>query len=152
MKNKCYIHVRWECFVRLSQTVFCSSLWSLYYLFSSFWYYALCTLTWSPRCFQRFFKVKTVFIIILTCYMLFLLILSQLDFSGGSVFGDTTQIEYRSRWNIEYRSRWNFFLKNFFVLYWSIADLQSYVSFRCPAKWFSYICTYIDSFWDSFHI
>ena len=57
----------WDETVRLSQTVFGSSLWSLYYLFSSFWYYTLYTLTWSPRCFQRVFKVKTIFIIILTC-------------------------------------------------------------------------------------
>ena len=31
-------------------------------------------------------------------------------------------------------------LKIFFLIYWSIADLQCFVSFWCIAKWFSYIC------------
>ena len=27
--------------------------------------------------------------------------------------------------------------------FWSILDLQSFISFRCVAKWFHYTCTYI---------
>ena len=30
-----------------------------------------------------------------------------------------------------------------FILYWSMVDLQHCISFRCMAKWFSYIYTYI---------
>ena len=30
-----------------------------------------------------------------------------------------------------------------FIFYWSIVDLQCYVSFRCIAKWLSYAYTYI---------
>ena len=44
-------------------------------------------------------------------------------------------------------------LRRFFSLinfYWSIVDLQYYVSFRCTAKGISY--TYIHSFLDSFPI
>ena len=40
----------------------------------------------------------------------------------------------------------SFFKINF---YWSIADLQSCVSFCCTAKWISYMYTYIHSFLDS---
>ena len=41
------------------------------------------------------------------------------------------------------------FLKKF---YWSIVDFQSCVSFRCTAKWISYMYTCIHSFLDSFPI
>ena len=41
------------------------------------------------------------------------------------------------------------FLKNF---YWSIADFQWCVSYRCTAKWISYTYTYIHSLLDSFPI
>jgi len=44
---------------------------------------------------------------------------------------------------------WLFF---FLTFYWSIVDLQCCISFRCTAKWISYICTYIHSFSDSFPI
>ena len=43
-----------------------------------------------------------------------------------------------------------FLLKTFFILYWSIVDLQCCVSYRFMAKWFSYIFTYIHSSWDFF--
>ena len=36
--------------------------------------------------------------------------------------------------------------KKVFILYWTIVDLQCWVSFRCTAKWFSYTYTYIHSF------
>ena len=45
-----------------------------------------------------------------------------------------------------------FFFNLIFISYWSIVDLQCYVSFRCTAKWFSYTYTYIHSFKNSFPI
>ena len=38
-----------------------------------------------------------------------------------------------------------------FILYWGIVDSQCCVIFRCIAKCFSHIYTYIHSFSDSFH-
>ena len=35
------------------------------------------------------------------------------------------------------------FLKNYLIFYWSTIDLQCCVSFRCTAKWFSYMYIYI---------
>ena len=43
-------------------------------------------------------------------------------------------------------------LKFTFILYWSIIDLQHWVSFRCPAKWFHYTHTHIHAFSGSFPI
>ena len=43
-------------------------------------------------------------------------------------------------------------LKFIFILYWSIVDLQHFVSFRCPAKWFRYTHTHTHSFSGSFPI
>ena len=40
----------------------------------------------------------------------------------------------------------------FFILCWSMVDLQYCVSFRCTAKWIGYTYTYICSFSDSFPI
>ena len=40
----------------------------------------------------------------------------------------------------------------FFNSYWSIVDLQCWVSFRYTAKWISYTYTYIYSFLDHFPI
>ena len=39
-----------------------------------------------------------------------------------------------------------------FILYWTVVHLQCCVSFRCTAKWFSYIYTCIYSFSNSFKI
>ena len=36
-----------------------------------------------------------------------------------------------------------FSFKNIFILYWGLADLQCYVSFKCIAKWISYTYIYI---------
>ena len=41
-------------------------------------------------------------------------------------------------------------LKNKF--YWSLVDLQCYVSFRCTAKWISYTYTYIHSYFRFFPV
>ena len=46
--------------------------------------------------------------------------------------------------------KWNDLYNLIFILYWSIVDLQCYLSFRCTEKWFSYTYTYIHSFSDSF--
>ena len=40
----------------------------------------------------------------------------------------------------------------FFLVYWSMVDLQCYVIYYCTVKWFSYTHTYIHSFLDSFPI
>ena len=43
-------------------------------------------------------------------------------------------------------------LPRFFILFWSIVDLQCCISFRCTAKWFSYTYTHIRSFSDYFPV
>ena len=52
-------------------------------------------------------------------------------------------------WYVNDSSIFIFLIFKKFKFYWRVVDLQCGVSFRCTAKWFSYIYTYIHSFLES---
>ena len=71
--------------------------------------------------------------------------------------GVTLITEFLKRSSLSWNKTWFFYSKeafstdspfflfffNFFFLNWSIVDWQGCVTFRCPAKWFSYLYIYV---------